>query len=79
MSELGTKFMSVWLLIEGEWFAEKHVDGPDIGRTILMSIERLEAPAMHQAEGWWLITTRAGRTKTFPNREAAEMYAIHCG
>ena len=57
---------------------EMHVDDPiTLAETIAMSMDRTRARAAVYPDGdKWALTSK-GKTRHFPNREAAEMAAIH--
>lgn len=72
---LGTQFTTVhFLLRDRTWTTERHVADPEtIVTTIDMSAGRFGA--------WMcgLFKAPGAPVRSFPNREAAEMYAIHRG
>lgn len=90
MSQIGTQFVNVrfWLPKATGWFDERHVADPEtLHTTIDMSASRIGARSavwQHPGEdGWRYWRFSSGPSdephKTFPNKEAAEMYAIHRG
>lgn len=91
MEALGTKFADVFFVDAGGMvFHEKHVDGVTLLHTVELTLERFKgSKAVVPDGGSWLVQwhqretgpdqSKALRSKRFPNKEAAEMFAIHSG
>lgn len=81
LARMGTKFCDVWLFVKGCWIDERHVaDNETFLATVVMSIERLGATyALWSDATEWCLIDRNGSIRRYPNREAAEMVAIHNG
>ncbi len=93
LERMGSKFVTVHLYVrkiggfEGRhmrWLDERHIDDPEtLDTTVSMSLERLGGRyAIWQRDGGWVLLKRGAavpRLKFYPNREAAEMVAIHGG
>lgn len=62
----------------GEITSEAHVNDPiTLAETIAMSMDRTGARYAVYPDGQFWALTGGGKTRHFPNREAAEMVAIH--
>ncbi len=91
LESLGSKFVNVWLYLParatGGWFwsDERHIDDPEtLDTTVSMSLERLGGKyAIWRAGQQWVLLRRwnheTSTLRHYPNREAAEMVAIHGG
>lgn len=82
--KLGVRFRDVWFYRYGrptrDWYAEPQVDDPDtFDECVETARLRLNAThALYEYEGRWvLVGGKCGYAKDYPNREAAEMVAIH--
>jgi hypothetical protein len=83
LKDMGVELCDVWFYHpKAGWKLEPQIEDHDTFlETVELSRQRLGARCAMwgDAAGWFVLDSRTGDTKTFPNREAAEMVVIHRG
>lgn len=82
LKDLGCRFRDVWFLTKKGWAQRAQVDDPvTFDECVDEERRRIGAKyVLYEFAGEWvLVGSKCGHAKSYPNRAAAEMVAIHGG